>query len=185
MTVNNLRALQVAPGLPRMMVARAMLDMPDVASALAYLQQAPRSGGFHITLAQAGNRTLTGVEFHAGVCSAMEIERPALHANHMIQRPGKHDGVCDNPGRRSGHQLADPYRNFTRASVPSEKRRPIVKFVTSTGERISHHGQSPHLDTTHCRSIAQTRNRHRPRHRYGVARRQGTCDPGQACRATG
>jgi hypothetical protein len=90
MTVNNLRALHVVPGLPRMVIARAMLDMPDVPSALKYLREAPRSGGFHFTLAQAGSRVLTSVEFNADLCSVLELQSPALHANHMIHAAMAH-----------------------------------------------------------------------------------------------
>lgn len=70
MTVNNLRILHTSPGLPRMVLARAMLDQPDLSSALDVLQHSPRSGGFHFTLAQSGHDALVSVEFCAAVCSA-------------------------------------------------------------------------------------------------------------------
>ncbi|RJF95051.1 C45 family autoproteolytic acyltransferase/hydolase [Noviherbaspirillum saxi] len=84
MTVNNLRTLHTDFGLPRMVVARAILDLADVASALGYLQSCPRSGGFHLTLGQAGNPDLVSVEFNAALCSVVKLNKPALHANHMI-----------------------------------------------------------------------------------------------------
>jgi hypothetical protein len=84
MTVNNLRTLHAAPGLPRMVLARAILDMPDIASVLDFLNAAPRAGGFHLTLGQAGNHGLTSVEFSSSLCSAVKIDKPSLHANHMI-----------------------------------------------------------------------------------------------------
>lgn len=83
-TVNNLRTLHTSPGLPRMVVMRAILDLPDVASTLDYLNSIPRSGGFHLTLGQAGNPDLVSVEFNSALCSVKTITKPALHANHMI-----------------------------------------------------------------------------------------------------
>ena len=84
MTVNNLRILHTSPGLPRMVLARAMLDQPDLSSALDVLQHSPRSGGFHFTLAQSGHDALVSVEFCAAVCSVQTIRHPSVHANHMV-----------------------------------------------------------------------------------------------------
>jgi predicted choloylglycine hydrolase len=97
LTVNNLRAAHSQAGLPRMVLARAVLDMPDVPSALNYLQGASRSGGFHFTLAQAGSKVLTSVEFNHAVFSAIEIKKASLHANHMI-----HAGMVNQPQTITG-----------------------------------------------------------------------------------
>ncbi len=97
MTVNNLRAAHVKPGLPRMVLARAILEMPDVHSALQYLRAAPRSGGFHFTLAQAGHGTLTSVEFNHAVFSAIELTSASVHANHMV-----HAGMANQPQTITG-----------------------------------------------------------------------------------
>lgn len=83
-TVNNLRTLHTGTGVPRMVVMRAILDLPDIASVLNYVQTSPRSGGFHLTLGQAGTTDLVSVEFNAALCSVVEIKEPAIHANHMI-----------------------------------------------------------------------------------------------------
>ena len=92
MTANNLRSPHSQAGLPRMVLARAVLDMPNVPSALNYLQSAPRSGGFHFTLGQAGSQVLTSVEFNNAVFSAIELKKVSLHANHMI-----HSGMANQP----------------------------------------------------------------------------------------
>jgi predicted choloylglycine hydrolase len=92
MTVNNLRTLHVEPGLPRMIVARAILDLPSVAAAIEYLRTAPRAGGFHLTLAQAGQVQLTSVEFNSSMCSVRVIDEAALHSNHMI-----HPAMANHP----------------------------------------------------------------------------------------
>lgn len=84
MTVNNLRALEVGIGLPRMVITRALLDLPSVEAALSCLGAAPRAGGFHLTLAQAGRPGITSVEFSDAVLSVRAVERPTVHANHMV-----------------------------------------------------------------------------------------------------
>lgn len=92
MTVNNLRALHVDVGLPRMVLVRSMLNLPDVQSAVRYLQESRRSGGFHLTLAQSGSTELLSVEFSANLCSVVKLEKPSLHANHMI-----HPAMANQP----------------------------------------------------------------------------------------
>jgi hypothetical protein len=83
-TVNNLRQRQVAAGVPRMVLTRALLDTVDLESAVALLQDTPRSGGFHLTLAHCAHRAILSVEYSAWGCSVREVTRPSLHANHAI-----------------------------------------------------------------------------------------------------
>jgi hypothetical protein len=83
-TVNNLRTLETEPGVPRMVLARSLLDAPSVDAAVAMLRAAPRAGGFHLTLAQAGRTDITSVEFSDALVSVQTVPQCALHANHMI-----------------------------------------------------------------------------------------------------
>ncbi len=92
MTVNNLRALQVTPGVPRMVLTRAMLDAPTLNDALAVLRDAPRAGGFHLTLGHCQSQRILSVEFSSEACSVLDIETPSMHANHAI-----HPAVRDLP----------------------------------------------------------------------------------------
>ena len=84
MTVNNLRCLKVRPGVPRMVLARALLDTACLDDALVLLQSTERAGGFHLTLAHRDARGLFSVEFSSEVCSVQEISGRALHANHAL-----------------------------------------------------------------------------------------------------
>ncbi|MFA5608816.1 MAG: C45 family peptidase [Alcaligenes sp.] len=84
MTVNNVRARHVAPGVPRMVLTRAMLDQPDLDQAVSILQDHPRSGAFHLSLAQRGDPRLLSVEFSAQAVSVQTIEQNRLHANHAV-----------------------------------------------------------------------------------------------------
>lgn len=92
MTVNNLRTREVGLGLPRMVVTRALLDAASVDAALDQLGAMPRAGGFHLTLAQAGLPCIASVEFSDAVLSVQTVERPAVHANHMV-----HTAMANRP----------------------------------------------------------------------------------------
>ncbi|AQW31209.1 C45 family autoproteolytic acyltransferase/hydrolase [Ralstonia syzygii subsp. celebesensis] len=84
MTVNNLRLREVATGVPRMVLTRAVLDAADLDAAVWVLRESPRAGGFHLTLGHCAHPALLSVEFGAHGCSALEISEPSLHANHAI-----------------------------------------------------------------------------------------------------
>lgn len=82
--VNNLRLRRVSAQLPRMGLSRAVLACTNLDDALALLARHNASGGFHMTLAQAGDTRVMSVEFGGGACSARQIEAPAAHANHAL-----------------------------------------------------------------------------------------------------
>lgn len=82
--VNNIRCLDVGDGVPRMVLTRALLECGSLDDAVATLRGGPRAGGFHLTLAQAGDPRLLGIEFTARSCSVREITVPAAHANHLV-----------------------------------------------------------------------------------------------------
>lgn len=48
------------------------------------MQDHPRSGAFHLSLAQRGDTRLLSVEFSAQAVSVQTIERNQLHANHAV-----------------------------------------------------------------------------------------------------
>lgn len=91
MTVNNLRTVNAGVGLPRMVLTRAILDLDTPAAAVQYLQGASRAGGFHLTLCKAGAKELLSVEFTSHACSVLAIEKPSVHANHMVHGSLAHE----------------------------------------------------------------------------------------------
>ncbi|MGB3290533.1 MAG: C45 family peptidase [Burkholderiaceae bacterium] len=92
MTVNNLRSRQVAVGLPRMVLTRALLKQSGLQDAIGVLRAMSRAGGFHLSLAQRGRAELYSVEFNAMGVSAHTVQQAALHANHVI-----HAGMAGFP----------------------------------------------------------------------------------------
>lgn len=83
-TVNNLRLLGLAPEIPRMVLTRALLAAPDRAAAVALLRAAPPSGGYHLSIGQAGARDIWSVSFGGGAVHVVVHECPALHSNHAL-----------------------------------------------------------------------------------------------------
>jgi len=82
--INNLRILQPAAGVPRMILARAVLDARTLDEASHCLQAAPRASGFHHTLGAVGDERIMSVEATAKRCSIERIATVSGHANHMI-----------------------------------------------------------------------------------------------------
>ncbi|WP_257031768.1 C45 family autoproteolytic acyltransferase/hydolase [Paraburkholderia bryophila] len=85
--INNLRIREAAVGVPRMILARAVLDTGSLDEALALLRSVPKASGFHHTLGCAGDTRLYSVEASAQRCSVQTVTNLAGHANHLIH-PG-------------------------------------------------------------------------------------------------
>lgn len=85
-TINHIGALVSGVGLPRTLLGRALLDCDTLDDAVDLLQSSPRSGAYHVTLAQAGDNRLFGVEFTHLNCSVRRIDHPQCHSNHLIHQ---------------------------------------------------------------------------------------------------
>jgi hypothetical protein len=85
--INNLRIRMPSAGVPRMILARAVLDAGSLDEALHRLRTAPAASGFHHTLGCAGDARLFSVEASARRCAVQSVSTLAGHANHMIH-PG-------------------------------------------------------------------------------------------------
>ncbi|WP_109481268.1 C45 family peptidase [Paraburkholderia sp. C35] len=90
--INNLRIRQPATGVPRMLLARAVLDQRSLDAAAQLLRDTPRASGFHHTLGAAGDARVLSVEATAMRCSIETVVGVSGHANHMI-----HPGCNDEP----------------------------------------------------------------------------------------
>lgn len=69
-------------GLPLMVLSRAVLNAPDLSSAIALLQNSPRAGSGHLCLAQRGGSALLSIEFNPVTVSVQTIKTCAIHGNH-------------------------------------------------------------------------------------------------------
>jgi predicted choloylglycine hydrolase len=82
--INNLRIKQRHAGVPRMFLARAVLDCTTLDEAVSLLRELPHSGGFHHTLGAASDERILSAEVTPGSASIQEIGRRYGHANHMV-----------------------------------------------------------------------------------------------------
>ncbi|REE22043.1 acyl-CoA:6-aminopenicillanic acid acyl transferase [Paraburkholderia sp. BL27I4N3] len=85
--INNLRIRTPVASVPRMILARAVLDAASLDEALHILRHTPAASGFHHTLGCAGDARLFSVEATARRCSVQPVANLSGHANHMIH-PG-------------------------------------------------------------------------------------------------
>ncbi|CAM4089302.1 C45 family autoproteolytic acyltransferase/hydolase [Bordetella tumulicola] len=83
-TINNLRTRARRTGVPRMFLARAVLDCETLDQAVELLRDTPRAGSFHHMLGASGDERLFSIEAMPGLCSMKPIARRYGHANHMI-----------------------------------------------------------------------------------------------------
>jgi hypothetical protein len=91
--INNLRIRVPAVGVPRMILARAVLDTNSLDEVVALLRDMPRASGFHHTLGCVGDSRLVSVEATVQRCSVVADTLRFGHANHLV-----HDG-CDSEGQ--------------------------------------------------------------------------------------
>jgi hypothetical protein len=83
-TVNNLRLVGITPEIPRMVLTRALLAKPDRNAMVELLRNAPPSGGFHLSIAQAGASDIWSVSFGGSEVHVFEHRGHALHSNHAL-----------------------------------------------------------------------------------------------------
>lgn len=98
--VNNLRLRNVDATIPRMVLGRAVLSAKSLQDAVDALSDNPRCGGFHMTLAQAGNAQLLSIEYGGGAISVVAVTARSGHANHALHLPADGQIVTRSSGDR-------------------------------------------------------------------------------------
>lgn len=92
MTVNLVPAPQVGVGVPSIVLCRALLEAPDLSSAVKMLNQTARAGQAHIGLGLRGGTTLLSIEFNPETVSVQAIKPGAVHTNHLV-----HEDMLEQP----------------------------------------------------------------------------------------
>lgn len=83
-TINHIRPQDQKAGVPRHLVARAVLGCADLDAALAVLRRPDRASGFHHNLGQMGAGALLSVEAPASRCAVHPVTSAAVHTNHLV-----------------------------------------------------------------------------------------------------
>lgn len=102
--INNIRISTPAAGVPRMILARAVLDAASLDDAANVLRTHARASGFHHTLGATGDARLLSIEASVARCSVVDVARLSGHANHLI-----HAG-CDGEAQIVTQSSADRQR---------------------------------------------------------------------------
>lgn len=88
--VNTAPTQHVSPGIPGRILTRALLHAADLSSAIQLLNDSPRSGHFHLSLAQRGGSALLSTETSPEKVSIQHATTATLQTNHLT-----HDAMQD------------------------------------------------------------------------------------------
>ena len=83
-TVNNIRPTRIPAGLPRQVLARAVLECANLDEAVSVLSSVGRAGAFHHALGQVGSARLLSVEACSSGVVVRKVRRPGGHSNHLL-----------------------------------------------------------------------------------------------------
>lgn len=143
--VNNIRSRDAGPGLPRMLLGRALLDCPTLDEAVKLLETSKRAGAFHMTLAQRGDPRLIGVEFTHSGCSATTIQQPQCHSNHLLHPDLSEERQIITCSSRSRQQRGDAIiadsdgeRRLDPLSVLWDKGDPVLPILREQPDDPDH-----------------------------------------------
>ncbi len=84
-TINHIRPFDQRPGIPRHIIARAVMAQSSLDDVLMLLRRDDRASGFHHNLGMAGDKRLVSVEAPASGCSVEVVSsEPRVHTNHLL-----------------------------------------------------------------------------------------------------
>ncbi len=83
-TINNIRASDLKPGIPRHFVCRAILDEDSIPGVIGHLARRDRASGFHHALGMIGEESPLSVEAPASTTIIRTVAAPMAHANHLL-----------------------------------------------------------------------------------------------------
>lgn len=126
-TVNNIRALYAQPGIPRMVLCRAVLDCPDHGALIDLLTSHPRGGAFNLNVTDR-HLLVHSIEFNDADVSVRRVQSPYFHANHAI-----HPALRDYPQRITG---SSGYRQI--------QGRSLVEHPNFNGDPLTVLGDAQH-----------------------------------------
>ncbi len=114
-SINNVRALDLKPGIPRHFITRAILNCETLEEAVDLLKRDDRASGFHHALGQKGKPRLLSVETSATKCFVRDVTTTVYgHANHLKEKtfddvPQVLTDSSDYREKLLSQLLAEPY----------------------------------------------------------------------------
>ncbi|MEX0694420.1 MAG: C45 family peptidase [Rhodospirillales bacterium] len=83
-TINNVRADDLKPGIPRHIICRAVLEATSIPEAIGHLRRPDRASGFHHSIGMPGQVAPLSVEAPASASVIRSADAPMAHANHLL-----------------------------------------------------------------------------------------------------
>jgi len=141
-TTNYIAPCEVAEGIPRYLVGRAVLEAEDLDAAVSIATTEGRAFPWHHNLASLPEGRLVSLETWPGRHDRVDVEGVHVHTNHLT-----HPGMLELPepeeylGRSSGPRLAS--LESSRAARPFRSREDLLAALTDHSGRpcrVCRHG---------------------------------------------
>ncbi|WP_144152477.1 C45 family autoproteolytic acyltransferase/hydolase [Paraburkholderia sp. BCC1885] len=132
-TINNLRIRSPAAGVPRMILARAVLDTRSLDEAVSLLSDAPRASGFHHTLGCVGDARLLSIEASVQRCSVVVDASRFGHANHMIHAGCENEAQIVTESSRDRQSRVDALLPTLRSPLGDDTLLRVLRDQATTG----------------------------------------------------
>ena len=145
-TTNYIHPQEVADGVPRYFIGRAVLEAKSLDEAVALASSPGRAFPWHHNLASLSEGKLLSLEAFPGKHSILEVKGVYVHTNHLIHPEMRGDeGSLDVPGESSLTRLRVLSRRIEDEGAPST-REELVRLLSL------HEGQ-PHSPYRHPDAI--------------------------------
>ncbi|MBO6521310.1 MAG: hypothetical protein JJ900_10345 [Rhodospirillales bacterium] len=83
-TINNIRADDLKPGIPRHFICRAVLEAENIPDVIGHLRRPDRASGFHHAIGMMGVEQPMSIEAPASASVIRTVDTAAGHANHLL-----------------------------------------------------------------------------------------------------
>lgn len=145
--INHVRPYDQRRGVPRHLIARAVLAQKSLDDALLLLKRSDRASGFHHNLGMSGDNRLLSVEAPARGCSVKIVDDgPSAHSNHLVYPPFDTQPQEVTPSSRDRLERA----NSLIAEGALGGRDPCVILMDKTPAGLPIYRDGKHLQDTGC-----------------------------------
>ncbi|MBO6947265.1 MAG: hypothetical protein JJ855_04730 [Rhodospirillales bacterium] len=83
-TINNVRADDLKPGIPRHFICRAVLEADSIPDVIGHLRRPDRASGFHHAIGMMGVEQPMSIEAPASASVIRTVDTATGHANHLL-----------------------------------------------------------------------------------------------------
>lgn len=133
-TINNIRAGDLKPGIPRHFVCRAILDEVTIPGVMGHLARRDRASGFHHALGMIGESAPLSVEAPASSTIIRTVAEPMAHANHLLDDTFESAEQAITASSKYRQDTVDAY--LANGGDPNTPE--AILFQRSDGDELAH-----------------------------------------------